>query len=82
MANDFVLKIVNVYAPNSDDPEFFEVINQHIAKAYYDYILICGDLNLEAQEIYQIYRVKRQDLLTEYRSRKSLTRIPAHRGLG
>ena len=43
IANDFVLKIVNVYAPNNDDPEFFEVINQHIAKADYDYILICGE---------------------------------------
>ena len=40
------LNLVNVYGPNSDDPKFYEVIENLIDEENFDYNLICGDLNL------------------------------------
>ena len=39
-------KIIVIYAPNTDDPLFFEQINDSITNSSYDYFLICGDFNL------------------------------------
>ena len=40
------MKLVNIYAPNNDSPQFFEFVKANIEDSSYDYCIICGDLNL------------------------------------
>ena len=40
------LRLVNIYAPNTDSPQFFEGINALINENTMDYFVICGDFNL------------------------------------
>ena len=40
------LRIVNIYAPNSESPEFFSNLTQFIENNEQDYLIICGDFNL------------------------------------
>ena len=40
------LKIINLYAPNIDTPEFFSSLGSNLENGNQDYNLICGDLNL------------------------------------
>ena len=44
--SDFEITLVNIYAPNQDSPEFFDMIENIVHESKQDYILICGDLNL------------------------------------
>ena len=44
--NDTSLKIINAYAPNTDSPQYFKNIENHIATSQTDYILLSGDLNV------------------------------------
>ena len=44
--NDFILKLINIYAPNTDEPEFFAKIKDIITESTADYSIICGDFNL------------------------------------
>ena len=43
------LRLVNIYAPNRDDPNFFKQLKQHILDAGNTNILIVGDWNLLLQ---------------------------------
>ena len=40
------LRIVNIYAPNSDNPCFFQTINNIISENTSDHLVLCGDFNL------------------------------------
>ena len=44
--NEMTFKIINIYAPNSDTPSFFQKVMDIIDKNVLDYFLICGDFNL------------------------------------
>ena len=44
--SDFTIKLVTIYAPNNDSPQFFEFVKANIEDSSYDYCIICGDLNL------------------------------------
>ena len=46
ISNDFTLKIINLYGPNMDSPEFFENIKNKISLSSSDYHVLCGDFNL------------------------------------
>lgn len=46
IANEFTLRIINIYAPNSDDIAFFEKIDNLVELNTCDYVVICGDFNL------------------------------------
>ena len=43
---DISIKLLNIYAPNKDSPEFFNHIRDIIESNIQTYILLCGDLNL------------------------------------
>ena len=43
---DISIKLLNIYAPNKDSPEFFNHIKDIIEPNIQTYILLCGDLNL------------------------------------
>ena len=38
--------MINVYAPNQDDPRFFKTLKELIEQADADYDIMCGDFNL------------------------------------
>ena len=40
------INLINVYAPNHDDPAFFKQIKDLACKGEFDYVIICGDFNL------------------------------------
>ena len=40
------LKIINIYAPNKDEPNFFELVKKEIQNSTNDYEMSCGDFNL------------------------------------
>ena len=40
------LKLINIYAPNVDNPNFFLKLKNVIQTNTQDYVLVCGDLNL------------------------------------
>ena len=44
--SEFSIRIINIYAPNTDNPDFFEFIKKQIELSEHDYCLICGDFNL------------------------------------
>ena len=44
--SNFTIKLVNIYAPNNDSPQFFEFVKANIEDSSYDYCIICGDLKL------------------------------------
>ena len=46
ISNDFTIRIINIYAPNTDSPEFFEKIEQLHTSSTSDYTIICGDHNI------------------------------------
>ena len=46
MANRKLVTLVNVYAPNEDDPNFFKILAEHIEDFQKDEIVIGGDFNL------------------------------------
>ena len=46
ISNEFTLRIINIYGPNKDNPEFFCQIENYISSNPSDYLIICGDLNI------------------------------------
>ena len=40
------INLINVYAPNHDDPDFFKEVKGLTFKGDFDYVILCGDLNL------------------------------------
>ena len=46
LSNEFSIRLINIYAPNDDNPEFFQHIDHLITTSNCDYSIICGDFNL------------------------------------
>ena len=44
--SEISLRLINVYAPNTDSPEFFMQIQKFIFESEQDYAIVCGDFNL------------------------------------
>ena len=44
--NSMKINLVTIYAPNHDDPSFFEEIKEFANSEEADYVIICGDFNL------------------------------------
>ena len=44
--SSMTINLINVYAPNHDDPHFFKEIQELASKGEFDYAIICGDFNL------------------------------------
>ena len=44
--SEISLRIVNIYGPNEDNPNFFLKVNEFIEDSNETYVLICGDFNL------------------------------------
>ena len=44
--NEMKLKIINIYGPNKDDPNFYRVIAEKIQASDYDDLIWCGDFNM------------------------------------
>ena len=44
--SDLSFRLINIYAPNSDSPDFFEFVKQQIELSEHDHCIICGDFNL------------------------------------
>ena len=42
----FRVRIIDVYAPNSDSPSYFNEISDQVIHTRCDYVLVCGDLIL------------------------------------
>ena len=44
--NEIKLKIINIYGPNKDDPNFYRVVAEKIQVSDHDYLIWCGDFNM------------------------------------
>ena len=44
--NNLKIKIINIYAPNTDSPEFYTNLARIIYENDQDYTILCGDFNL------------------------------------
>ena len=44
--NGCTVKVINIYAPNSDCPEFFSQIKDLITSSENNHLIVCGDYNL------------------------------------
>ena len=42
----FSLRIINIYTPNNDNPQFFDKIRNYVEDFGETYTIICGDFNL------------------------------------
>ena len=51
-------RIIYIYAPNSDLPEFFEALRQHIESSEHDHGIVCGDFNLTLNPRLDSYNYK------------------------
>ena len=56
--NDCTVKVINIYAPNSDRPEFFSQIKDLITSSETDHVIVCGDYNLALDPSLDTYRYK------------------------
>ena len=70
--NNIKIKLIVVYAPNNDDPLFFETINTLVQENNHDYALICGDMNLVLNPDIDSYNYKN---VNNPNSRKKLIEI-------
>ena len=43
---DITIKLVNIYAPNTDNPRFFQNLKSKLDQNEQEYTIICGDYNL------------------------------------
>ena len=46
MLGSISFRLINIYAPNTDTPTFFQNVNVLIEENTMDHIVVCGDLNL------------------------------------
>ena len=44
--SSMIINLINIYAPNHDDPKFFNEIKNLTLKGESDYVILCGDFNL------------------------------------
>ena len=44
--NEFTVKIINIYGPNKDSPDFFTSLKEKIEHSNTDYCIVCGDFNI------------------------------------
>ena len=56
--NDCTVKVINIYEPNSDCPEFFSQIKYLITSSETDHIIVCGDYNLALDPSLDTYQYK------------------------
>ena len=42
----FSLRIIKIYAPNNDNPQFFDKVRKYVEDSSETYTIVCGDLNL------------------------------------
>ena len=42
----FSLKIINIHAPNDDNPQFFDKVRKYVEESSESNAIVCGDLNL------------------------------------
>ena len=56
--NDLTFIMFNVYAPNTDSPDFFNKLTTLIQEGGQDYTMICGDLNLTLEPELDSYNYK------------------------
>ena len=40
------ITLINIYGPNSDNPDFYEKVKEHFLHFDNEYFILCGDLNL------------------------------------
>ena len=58
LTNAFNIRLINIYAPNSDTPDFFDFIRGQIELSDHDYCIICGDFNLILDQSKDCYNYK------------------------
>ena len=46
LVSNIKFRLIVIYAPNTDNPNFFEIINDELKNSEQDYNIICGDFNL------------------------------------
>ena len=46
ISNEFTIKIINIYGPNTDSPTFYDYVEAEVSSSECDYTVICGDFNL------------------------------------
>ena len=46
MVNSLKINLITLYAPNQDDPNFFNEIDKLVNEEESDYVILCGDFNL------------------------------------
>ena len=56
--SDFSIKIINIYAPNNDSPDFFKFVSEKIVASVHDYCILCGDFNLVLDPAKDCYNYK------------------------
>ena len=68
---EVTLRLLNIYAPNVDNPAFFQTIKHHIEDSPQMYTLMCGDLNLvldpkmDSSNYINVNNPKSRDILLE-----------------
>ena len=56
--NDCTVKVIIIYAPKLDCPEFFSQIKDLITSSETDHIIVCGDYNLALDPSLDTYQYK------------------------
>ena len=46
IASELKIRIINIYSPNNDSPEFYDYVESLIENNPSDYLIICGDFNM------------------------------------
>ena len=75
------LRLINIYAPNTDNPSFFKKVSNFVEESSETYSLLCGDLNLvldpklDSYNYVSINNPKAREVLLQNMDKYNLTDI-------
>ena len=56
--NELNINLINIYAPNNDQPEFFTKVFEAANYDGFDHVVLCGDFNLVLDPIKDTFNYK------------------------
>ena len=70
--SDIKIQLINIYGPNTDNPQFFSNIKHFLCDHEQDYIIWCGDFNISINPTLDCYNYA---TINNPRSRKTLLEV-------
>ena len=61
LMDEMSITFVNIYGPNTDEPDFYNMLNDRIQNCASDHVIVCGDWNVVQNYDLDCYNYSRQN---------------------